>query len=363
MFYVAAELWGSVVVSVLFWGFANNICLVDEAKRFYPFFGLGANVALIFSGQAVRHYSNVRANLPPGVDGWQVSLQGMMQLVVAFGLGICALRYYLQKTTVETMTGDSPTKASTKKKKEKMNVADSFKYLAASTYIRSMATLVVAYGISINLVEVTWKGRLKAQYPNPNDYSSFMGNFSTATGIVTFCLMLVSQRILTDKKNLNVWKTAASITPVVLGITGLAFFGLILFGSQLDPVMKSLGVTPLFAAVIVGAAQNIFSKGAKYSLFDPTKEMAYIPLDTQMATKGKAAIDVICNPLGKSGGAFIQQIMIFVTGSLAASTPYLGFFLVGTLYLWIQAIGSLSVEFKEKQAQNEMERIKEAGNE
>jgi len=54
LFYVMAELWGSVVVSVLFWGFANQITAVDEAKQFYPLFGLGANVALIFSGRTVK---------------------------------------------------------------------------------------------------------------------------------------------------------------------------------------------------------------------------------------------------------------------------------------------------------------------
>lgn len=64
MFYVMAELWGSVVVSVLFWGFANQITTVEEAEGFYPLFGLGANVALIFSGQAVKYFSEVRGNGP-----------------------------------------------------------------------------------------------------------------------------------------------------------------------------------------------------------------------------------------------------------------------------------------------------------
>lgn len=63
-FYVMAELWGSVVISVLFWGFANAIMTVKEAKQFYSFFGLGANVALVFSGQAIRHYSAIRAQVP-----------------------------------------------------------------------------------------------------------------------------------------------------------------------------------------------------------------------------------------------------------------------------------------------------------
>ena len=47
---------------------------------------------------------------------------------------------------------------------------------------------MVSYGISINLVEVTWKSKIKQQFPNPNDYSAFMGDFSSSTGALPCCL-------------------------------------------------------------------------------------------------------------------------------------------------------------------------------
>ena len=80
-----------------------------------------------------------------------------------------------------------------------------------------MCVQVVAYGISINLVEVTWKSKIKAQFPNPNEYSSFMGVFSSATGAVTFLMMLLSRTIF---KRYG-WGVAALITPTVLLITGM----------------------------------------------------------------------------------------------------------------------------------------------
>jgi ATP:ADP antiporter, AAA family len=208
-----AELWGSVVVSVLFWGFANQITTVDEASQFYPLFGLGANVALIFSGQAVKYFSMLRADLPPGVDGWGMSLNGLMGMVVIGGLIIMSTYYLLNRLVVPKIPKKEP---KGKKQKEKMSVGESFAFLAKSTYIRDMALLVVAYGISINLVEVTWKSKIKAQFPNPNDYSYFMGQFSTATGAFTFAMMLLS-RVIFKKFG---WGVAAQITPTVLLLTG-----------------------------------------------------------------------------------------------------------------------------------------------
>ena len=64
-------------------------------------------------------------------------------------------------------------------------------------------------------------------------------------------------------------------------------------------------------------------------------------------TKGKAAVDVVGNPLGKSGGALIQQILIFGVGSLAAATPYMAGILGVLLFFWYKAVNSLSSQFDE----------------
>ena len=47
------------------------------------------------------------------------------------------------------------------KTKTKMGIKESAAYLASSPYIRNLAALVICYGMSINLVEVSWKGKLK----------------------------------------------------------------------------------------------------------------------------------------------------------------------------------------------------------
>lgn len=76
--------------------------------------------------------------------------------------------------------------------------------------------------------------------------------------------------------------------------------------------------------------------------------------------KGKAAIDVVCNPLGKSGGALIQQFMILTFGSLANSTPYLGGILLVIVGAWLAAARSLDKQFtalrQEEELEKEMER-------
>jgi len=349
LFYVMAEMWGSVVASLLFWGLANEITTVDEAKKYYPLFGLGANVALIFSGQYVKFVSNMRANLAPGVDAWAVSLNYLMGAVLASGGVLLGAYKYIQDKIVSKNTEMATLKKFPAKKKPKMTLKESAKFLLSSSYIRNLALLVISYGMCINIVEVSWKAKLKQAFPDPNSYSAFMGNFSSATGMVTFIMMLLGRTIF-EKFG---WRTAALVTPTMIGVTGLGFFATNVFSGTMAPVAAALGTSSLMLAVLLGAAQNILSKSSKYSLFDPCKEMAYIPLDQESKTKGKAAIDVIGNPLGKSGGALIQQILIFGVGSLAAATPYLAVILTFLVAIWFRAANSLAGQFNEAMSKDD----------
>lgn len=102
-------------------------------------------------------------------------------------------------------------------------------------------------------------------------------------------------------------------------------------------------MTPTVLAVWLGFSQNILSKATKYSLFDPTKEMCYIPLDQESKVKGKAAVDVVGGRLGKSGGSFIQQFLLIATGgSLVEISPYLAVVVVATVVAWFFATRSLN---------------------
>ena len=168
-------------------------------------------MALIFSGQYVKWVSNMRSALAPGVDAWALSLKYLMGAVVgAGGVLLCAYKY-MQDTIVSKSKEMQELKKFPAKKKPKMSMRESFQFLTSSPYIRDLAVLVISYGMCINIVEVSWKAKLKQAFPNPNEYSAFMGNFSSATGTVTLIMMLLGRSIFQKFG----WRTAALVTPMV----------------------------------------------------------------------------------------------------------------------------------------------------
>ncbi len=335
LFYVMAELWGSVILSLLFWQTANDIFAMKQAKRFYPLFGVIANFGAVGAGIALSYFSKVRRGLPEGVDPWGLSLNYLMGAVVLSCLSLMLTYWWINK---RYPLADEVTV----KKKQKMRLLDSFKYLIRSKHLGCISLLVICYGISINVVEAVWKNEIKFVYGNLNDYSAFMGNFSIYMGLVTIVFMFLGGMIVRKFG----WFVSASLTPVMILVSGLFFFAFVSFKDSLEPyTLSTLAAAPSVIAIWLGFGQNIMSKATKYSLFDPTKEMCYIPLDEESKLRGKAAVDVVGSRLGKSGGALIQQALLFGTGlSLAELSPYLGAVVLITVGIWLMAAGALKGE-------------------
>lgn len=345
LFYIMSELWGSVMLSLMFWQFANHIYKVSEAKNTYTIFGAIGQIGLISAGFAQKYFSVANANIANPEQAWQDTLQLMMMVVFAAGILLMAIYWYMNRFVLTDPRFFDASEVKVKKQKQKMGFFESIKYIFTSKYIGLIAVLVLSYGVSINLVEGVWKNQLKMQFPIRNDYSAFMGDLQIWTGIASMIGMISGVYILRKFK----WFTAAILTPLMILITGVLFFLLILAGDMFNSYLVIISTTSLMMAVVVGAAQNALSKATKYSLFDPTKEMAYIPLDDELKSKGKAVVDVTGARLGKSGGAIVQWFLIsFVSDSLTELTMPIMYIFLGIMVCWIMAVFSLSKMFEEQ---------------
>lgn len=353
-FYVLSEIWGSAMVALMFWQFANEIVRISESKRFYGLFVVIGNISLILSGQVVRFCSTgIRSYFPD--DPWKYSVYFLMSTVVVMGIvGMYIYRWMYLNVLVDPRYYD-PSKLDTnpKKKKSKPGLVDSMKIIIKSKELGLIATLIMAYGVTINLVEVQWKEQLKFYYAgDKGGYNAFMGNYSTWSGIITILFSLfIGSNIL----RLVSWFKAAIITPFVILAGGTIFFCFIL-ANDINLIknftynfLSSLGTTPVAAATFLGAAIVIISKVVKYSLFDPTKEMAYIPLDDELKTKGKAAVDVIGGRAGKAGGAFVQSTLLSImatTNVLSIAHICFGVFVLVAIF-WLLSVQFLSAKVEE----------------
>lgn len=346
LFYILSELWGSVVLSMLFWQFANQITKVNEAKRFYGLFGMLGNIGLVIAGPTIMLSAKYAKSLPAGVDSFAINLKLLMGSVVVGGV-IVALTYrWMNKHVLTDPKLYQPDQETKKKSKPKLSIVESFKYILKNPYLGMIAILVLSYGVAINLVEGVWKGQIKIAFPDKNDYNMFMGQFTTWTGVITIFLMIIGNNILRRFS----WAQAAVITPIMVLVTSAIFFGVVYIGNNNTSLSALFGGagTAVMIAVVVGQIQNVLSKGTKYSLFDSTKQMAYIPLDQEAKTKGQAAVEVIGGRAGKSGGAFIQSTLLLIIGgnvSLASLTYILGPLVIGVCLMWVFSVFGLSKKF------------------
>jgi AAA family ATP:ADP antiporter len=358
LYFIVSELWASAGVPLLFWQVANDITTVSQAQRFYPLFAVFGNLAPIASGRIMsflvsRHSSDE--------SGFGTTLKSLAVVKGASGLAIAVLYHMIYKEArrtakeeevqdfvnkvqkvidikkggVEVMEVKFNMKRKAEPVKRKPTLRESVSELSKSKELRSIAIMVLGYNVCVELTEVLWKGILRKTHPTESSYMNFMASFSQKVGFIALVLQLTASIVI---QKLG-WINASQLTPLTMLALAVPFFLMVAL-SQRNPE-----VVPLSLALTIGTWQNVVNKVAKYSLFDPLKEMAYIPMGPDAKTKGKAAIDVLGARLGRSLAAASQQILVLATGNILECAPYLAGLYFGTITLWIQAVKVLGKMF------------------
>lgn len=456
LFYCFSELWGDVVLSLLFWGLANETTSIEDAPLLYPLFGIGANLAQTLAGRSLRVFSDAA-----GVSmSYAAQLQATIGLCVVMGCIIVVLHAHIARTFPKNPKGSTLAKMALERRveaaatlaqsnrgradhmaqvkldleasvrglnycdieehahhrdqsltdnaapaakngsfrnngasghqrrlnglangngngngasngvynvrnrlngqaiganppsppkrkaaasvKRSMSLRDAWEFLAKSPQIQCLAVMAVAQGITTRLLEVSWKHYLHKLHTTPAAYAAFLGDTAMWTGIVTGTLMFTSP-MLFDRIG---WKGVASVTPKFMLWGGVPFFvGCIAYNFLAGPAVGA-GLVTLQVLVVTGAIMQVFSRGAKFSLFKPAEEMVYIGLDDESRSKGKAAIDVVGAQSGKSVGSILQQALLILTGgTVGGILPALAIFYAVMLRKWNSAVADLAEHY------------------
>lgn len=335
LLYLNAEAWGAMALGVLFWTFCNDIISFKDSKRIYGYLGSGAAVGTGGAGFILIHY--VKNDFISGVG---VAIVTMVIVTIIY--------FFISKDAKKNPALYQVESSAPKKKKMKMSLMESFKFLANSKHLALIATLVLCYGCFISLFESVAKAQnvKLTNLVGKEALASIYGYQGVLNATLSIILVFMSGWI--SKKG---WKFTASVTPIMALICTSIFF-LFLFGGDTVAALFSdkegtVDITKiLWITAVFGSINQVVIKATKYIMFDPTCNQAYIPLDEDTKVRGKAAVDGVGSRLGKSFGALLISApgvgLFAIFGGVDNAKIVICLLIAFFLFVWIRSVGKLS---------------------
>ncbi len=304
LFYSFAEMWSILVISVLFWSTINEITPTNVAKYFFPTCIMMGNIAGVVSGQIsyfIGHYLCKNKT-------WEESMQMMILAVLGAALIMVHNHYRVFHGVPELIKK--------KEKKETLAFLESLQNVLRKPQLLCIVVLVVGFAFTSNLFEVVWKNSIKAVYSTPSDYNSYMNQITTMIGLLSLVFSFLMQYLFKFLKQSSI----LLMTPIALLITGSLFFTFL----EVPAAAKFFQMPYANFIVLFGSIHYILTLSAKYSLFDTSKEIAFLAINPEERIKAKSIIDSVGSRIGKSGSSLFQQLLLILFATSGAYTSLIG---------------------------------------
>lgn len=333
-FYAVSDLWITAIIVFLFWQFANSTTSTDQAKTSYPIYILMSYLGSVFGVFVLQKVlSSPLSDFTFLGRAYEGSISSMLFIIIFFTALVMLCFCMLSKCVADH---DSLFKSAVKD--PHYGLAKSLHMVFTSKYLRTIFIIILCCSVADSILDMAWRYKARNAYSDVKEYMSFVMNTNQWVSILTLALLVGSIFIL---RQFN-WFVGAMITPVVVMVAGLSFLipNLAEVASDIDT--SSMGSVVLSLGAISFAASKIL----KNSLFNATKEMAFIPESEPMRSQGR----IIVIFLGKSLAGFIPALffIVFPTAGHKSFLYYLVFVFLMVSLLWVVSVRRLGGMYQEK---------------
>ena len=337
-YYVAAELWGTYSLVVLFWQIANELFTPTEATEVYPSFIFVSSFSVIIASFVLELLS--LADNPLVACTLTISAIGSIMMAIVFYL---SQTYQLESTQIHQLKDQT---------KKQPSLAESFKLTLSSPHVFHIGVCVFSFGMLVNFFELSLDHKISVYYSSPKLLLEFQSWFTRSKGILFIIANLINAMLI---QRIG-WFGVALITPCICIFSANLF----LFSSYHTDFLNHIFNTSTAEEMIMwaGCILLVVTYACKYSFFDTTKELAFTPLPSSIKANAKAVADGICGRAGKSGSSFVQASLISITAAQTVPDiiPYLMYLGAILSVFWIWSMRKLNNSYQEKMSSLQSEK-------
>lgn len=292
LFYAISDLWPIVIYSVLLWQLINRLTSLRESGKVYPLISALSQINLLLSGPLIIYFSkadNVFSSLFKQSNLAETAVQSMTTVILLSGVIAIILYRYLERYAGDVVYRD---------KLKPLTIKQNIQTIISSPYLCRICILMATYYAAIILIEGLWSHQIRQLYSSINHLINYQGKLLFCVGIVAIASSFACRFLMPWWG----WRMTILLTPAVVAFLGICFFLAIINPSW----CSYLSFSPLYISSFLGTLTVIAARALKYSLFDITKEMSYIPLESNLKIKGKAVAEISGVKLGKILGSGTQ---------------------------------------------------------